>query len=436
MWKGVNISAEARGGFATFLTMSYIVFVQPAVLSQAGMDFGSVMMATIISSVVATLIMGIFANYPIALAPGMGENFFFAFTIVLGMGIPWQTALGGVFVAGVIFLVISLLGLRQKVIAIIPPSLKSAIAVGIGLFIAFIGFIDSGIIIRSQGTPLSLGNLAQPPVLLALFGLAITTVLLVRKVKGAILFGMLSSLIVGLITGVVRYQGIFSLPPSVSPTFLRMDIAGVFRPEMVTVVLVFLFMDFFDTIGTIVAVAERMGIVDDKGNIPRAGRVLLADAIGTVVGALFGTSTVTSFIESLTGVAEGAKTGLANIFTSLGFLACMFLYPLVKMVGGGYQLSETVTLYPITGPILIIVGAMMATSFRDIEWKRYDEAIPAFLAMLGMPLTYSISNGLALGFISYAVIKPLVGKGKELHPIFYIVAAIFLAKYIFIGFSY
>jgi AGZA family xanthine/uracil permease-like MFS transporter len=425
---GTTIATEARGGLITFLTMSYIIFVQPAILSQAGMDFGAVMAATCIASAAAIFLMGFLANYPIALAPGMGENFFFTYTVVLGMGISWQVALGAVFISGVAFILLSAFRIREMVIEAIPPSLQHAIAAAIGLFIAFIGLQQAGIVVGNPGSLVQLGDITSPPVLLAFGGLLITSVLLVRNVRGAILWGMIATALIALPLGLVSFHGIVSAPPSLAPTFLKMDIAGAWNLGLATVILVFLFMVLFDTVGTVIGVSTQAGYLKN-GKLPRAGRVLMTDAIGTALGAALGTSTVTSYIESSSGIAAGARTGLANVVTGTLFLASLFFVPLVQMVGGGYEIAAGRFVYPITAPVLIIVGAMMVKSMLKVNWDDWSDAIPAFLTMIGMPLTYNIAHGLAFGLISYPLLKLLSGRGKEVGWLLYALGLLFILRY-------
>lgn len=425
---GTTIGTEIRGGVVTFLTMSYIIFVQPAILSQAGMDFGAVMAATCISSAVAIFLMGLLANYPIALAPGMGENFFFTYTVVLGMGISWQVALGAVFISGVAFILLSAVRLREMVIEAIPPSLQHAIAAAIGFFIAFIGLQQAGIVVGNPGSLVQLGDITRPPVLLALAGIIITSVLVVRKIQGAILWGMVVTAVLGLPFGLVKFHGIISAPPSLAPTFLKMDPVGAWNMGLATVILVFLFMVLFDTVGTVIGVSTQAGYLKN-GKLPRAGRVLMTDAIATTLGAALGTSTVTSYIESSSGIAAGARTGLANMMTGTLFLLSLFFVPLVQMIGGGVEIADGKFLYPITAPVLILVGCMMATSLLKINWQEWSEAIPAFLTMIGMPLTYNIAHGLAFGIISYPLLKLLGGKGKEVSWLMYLLGLVFVLRY-------
>jgi len=453
-----TVKTELMAGSTTFMTMAYIIFLQPAVLSAAGMDFDAVMMATCISSALASVVMGLLANYPIALAPGLGLNFFFAYTVVLAEGVPWQTALGVVFFSGVLFIILNVFGIREAIVNAIPASLKSAIAAGIGFFIAFIGLSEAGIITRNNAPLASagfekelpfgemmqrlglyeyaagsvkLGDLSNPVALLALFGLVVTLLLMLRKIRGSILWGIIATLIAALVFGQVHWQGITAKPPSISATLFKLDLVDVFRWEFVPIIVVFFFTDVFDTLGTLVGVGTRAGFVKD-GKLLRASRALWADAIGTVTGALLGTSTVTSYIESAAGVEEGGRTGLAAVTTGILFLVAIFFAPLVRMIGGGIPPIEGSTLFlkPITAPALIIVGCLMVQMAAQIKWSDFTESFPAFLVMLGMPLTYSISDGMAFGFISYPLLKIFSGKAKQVSWLVYLLGIIFLLRYI------
>jgi len=426
-----NIRTEVIAGLTTFMTMAYIIFVNPAMISQTGMDFGASMMATCISAAVATLMMGLYANYPIALAPGMGENAFFTYTVCLTMGISWQVALGCVFIEGLIFIILTLTKIRQAIIEAIPASLRYGTACGIGILIAFVGLIDAGIVKGHPSTLVTLGDLLNPATVLAIFGLIITSILLFKNIKGAMLWGILITALVGIPLGIVKYQGLFSLPPSMAPTFFKMDIFGALKWGLFSIIFVFLFMDIFDTVGTLAGVAELGGFMK-QGRLPRAGKAMLSDAVGTCVGAICGTPTVTSYIESAAGIASGGRSGLASVITGLAFLVALFFYPLVKMIGGGYPVSEGVILRPVTAPALILVGSMMLHSVLKIDWKDYSESIPAFLVMIMMPLTFSIATGIAFGFISYAALKLFTGKGKEVHWLVYLLAGIFILRFLYL----
>ncbi|MBC8287820.1 MAG: NCS2 family permease [Nitrospinae bacterium] len=424
---GTDIPTEIRAGLATFLTASYIIFVQPAVLSESGMDFGAVMTATCLSAALGCLIMGLWANYPIALAPGMGINFYFTYTVVIGQGIPWEKALGAVFCSGIILIVLTVMRVREYMLNLIPDSLKSGIAAGIGLFITFIGFVQGGLVVENPGTLVKLGSLKSLPVLFTLSGLVLIAVLLQRKVKGAILIGMLMLTLSGLPLGLVSYHGLVSLPPAMGPTFMKMDVMGALDLGLVTVILVFVFVDLFDTAGTLVGVSQQAGLLK-QGKLPRATRAFMPDAVATTAGATLGTSTVVCYIESSTGVAEGGRTGLTAVVVAVLFLLALFLSPVAQMIGGGYTLETGRTFYPITAPVLIIVGCLMASNLTRIDWAKWDEALPAFLTVVGMPLTYSIADGMALGFITYPFMKIL--SGKAVHPVMILIAVLFLTRYV------
>ena len=428
--KGTSVTQEAIGGLTTFMTMAYIIFVQPAVLSAAGMDFGSVMVATCLSSAVGTFLMAFLANYPIALAPAMGHNFFFVYTICLAMGVPWQTALGANFISGAAFIILAVFGLREMLVNAIPESLKQAIAVGIGLFIALIGFQWAGIVVYTPGTVLGLGDLHSPPVLLALFGLFLITILYTLRVKGAIVLGILVTALVGVPVGIVTYHGVVSAPPSVAPTFFRLNVGAAFTLSLLPTIFILFFLDLFDTVGTLIGVSQQAGFMRE-GKLPGARKALLSDAIGTLFGTIMGTSTVTSYIESSTGVASGARTGLANIITGLLFLIALFFFPLVKMIGGGYVINSS-TLYPLTAPALILVGTLMMGGVTKIKWRDATEAIPAFLTIVIMPYAYSITEGIAVGFIFYSLLKLVTGKIREVHPILLVFTILFILRYIFL----
>ncbi len=466
-----TVRTEITAGLTTFLTMAYIIVVQPMVLSgqmfgfETGMDFGSVLTATCIAAAIATIIMALYARYPIAQAPGMGENFFFVFSVLpaaaaAGFSNNWQVALGVVFIAGVIFLLLSLTGVRKMIIDAISPNLKNSMAVGIGLFIAFIGLQNSGLIVSaasvvetSSGPALSPGTLvkmnphfASVDLIVFFFGLFLTATLHVKRIKGSILWGILGATVFAILLRLVfmilpaAYSQteaiatsnlmtqfsltarIFSAPPSLSPTFFKMDLAGALSFTMIPFIIIFLIMDVFDTLGTLIGVSEQAGFMKD-GELPRANKALLSDAVGTVSGACLGTSTVTSFIESAAGVEQGGRTGLTSLTTALLFLLALFFSPIVTMIG-----SYTV----ITAPALIIVGAMMLKNVSKIDWFDYSESIPSFLTLIGIPLTYSISDGLALGFISYPIIKLFSGKAKEVSWLMYVISMILILYFIFI----
>ncbi|MFH1039005.1 MAG: NCS2 family permease [PVC group bacterium] len=435
---GTNLRIETGAGATTFLTLAYIIFVQPAVLSGkmfgmgTGMDFGAIMTATCLAGALATLIMGVYANYPIAQAPGMGENFFFVFSVIPAAAAliaargwkevaPWEVALGVVFISGVLFLILSLLKVRQVLIDSVSPSLKNGIAVGIGVFIAFIGLQNARIVVASPGTLVMLTrNIVNPDVLVFGIGLLTMAVLYTRKVRGAILIGIGAGLLASLVLGKVTYSGILSPPPSLAPTLLKMDILHALAFKLWPYIIIFLFMDVFDTLGTLIGVAEQAGFIRDN-RLPRAGRALLSDAVGTVVGAMMGTSTVTSFIESATGVAHGGRTGFASVVTAGCFLFALFFSPLVAMVAN-YP--------PITAPALVVVGALMIRNVVKIDWSDFTECFPAFLVIIGIPLSYSIADGIAWSFISYPLIKLFSGRQREVSWVTYLVGGLFLLRYL------
>src|SRR5262245_17818083 len=406
--------------------MAYIIFVQPGVLSAAGMDAGAVLTATCLATALATMLMAVLANYPIAVAPAMGHNFFFAYSVVVAMKVPWRVALGGVAIAGAIFILTAGIGLRERLITAIPASLKHAIAAGIGLLIAAVGLQWAGLIVGSPGTLVTLGNLHSRPALLALGSLALTATLMARRVPGAFLWGILASTIVAVPLGLVQFRGVLGRPPSLAPTFMQLDVLGAFTPGMIAVVFVFFFLALFDSVGTLVGVGAQAGLMRD-GTLPRARQALLADAIGTVIGAVLGTSTVTAYIESGAGVAAGGRTGLASLVTAALFLLSLFFYPIVRTIGGGYASGST-TLYPAIAAPLILVGTLMIGGLRHIAWDDPTEAIPAFLTLVMMPFTVSITEGVAFGIVAYALLKFTVGKGREVHPLIYAFAILFLTR--------
>jgi AGZA family xanthine/uracil permease-like MFS transporter len=426
--RGTSVGAEVRGGAVTFATMCYIVFVQPAVLSQAaGMDFGAVMVATCLSAALATLVMGLWANYPIAEAPLMGENFFFAMSVVGLMGVAWPTALGIVFLSGVAFLALTLLRVREMILDAVPASVRAAIAAGIGLFIAFIGLTHAGIVVKSPapGAYVQIGNLGSPVALVALAGLAVTAILYARGLKGGILIGLALTTVLAMGAGLVRPAGVVAWPPSLAPTFLRMDLSAAW--QHVDLILVFLVMLVFDTVGTLIGVSEQAGLMVD-GRLPRADRAMLADAVGTLAGAALGTSTVSSYIESASGVAEGARTGLANVMTASLFLGALFFAPLVATVGGGVETSGA-RYYPITAPVIILVGALMMGQAGRIAWADATEAIPAFVTLVLIPFTFNIAHGVAGGIVTYALVKAGAGRGREVSWLVWVLAFVLVAAY-------
>ncbi len=429
---GTSIRTEIVAGVTTFMTMSYIIFVQPAVLGAAGMNPGAVMVATCLSSAIAMVLMAVLTNYPIALAPAMGHNFFFAYIVVLTLGYSWQVALGSVFIAGLIFILLSTVGLREKLMIVLPDCLKNGIPVGIGLLIALVGLEWSGIVVGHQVTYVTLGNLKSAPTLVSVFGLLLIALLLALRKRGAILIGIVASSILGLIVGIIEFKGIVSAPPSILPTMLKLQFPNVFKdPNLLTVIFIFLFLDMFDTIGTLIGVGQQSGLMVD-GKLPRARQALLTDAISTSVGALLGTSTITAYIESASGISAGGRTGLTNVVTAILMVGAIFFHPIVEMVGAGYKIQDGVTLYPVIAPALIIVGGLMFKNIVNVEWDDFTESIPAFLTLIMMPLAFSITEGISIGVISYSLLKLFTGKRKEVHWLIYLFAILFIARYIWL----
>jgi adenine/guanine/hypoxanthine permease len=433
---GTNYRREFIGGLTTFLSMAYILVVNPITLSLTSipdlpdamrMDYGAVFVATALAAAIGSILMGLLAKYPIALAPGMGLNAFFAYTVILTMGIPWQQALTGVLFSGLIFIVLTLSGIREKIINSIPAELKYAVGAGIGLFITFIGFQNAGIIVNNDAVLVGLGDLTNGTTLLAIFGTFVTVVFMTRGINGGIFIGMVITAIVGMITGLIDTPSrIVGSVPSIEPTFGKalepiFNNAGqVFTVEMLVVVLTFLFVDFFDTAGTLMAVTNQAGLIVNN-KLPRAGKALLADSCATVVGALLGTSTTTSYIESSAGVAAGARTGFASLVTAAFFLLSLFFFPLLEVITA-----------PVTAPALIIVGVLMVSSLGKIDWTKFEIAVPAFLTLIAMPLTYSIATGIAIGFIFYPITMMMKGKMKDIHPIMYLLFVIFVSYFVFL----
>ncbi|HZH63040.1 MAG TPA: NCS2 family permease [Metabacillus sp.] len=421
--RGTTYRQETLAGMTTFLSMAYILVVNPLVLSEAGMDKGAVFTATAVSAIIGTLLIGLLANYPIGIAPSMGLNSFFTYSVVIGMGIPWQTALTGVFISGVLFVILSIFKIREKIIEVIPQDLKFAIGSGIGFFIAFIGLKNSGIIQANPATFVSLGDIQSGPTLLAIFGFIVTVILLVKNIRGGIFYGMVLTSIIGMIFGVIeKPTAIVGAIPSLEPTFgvalLQLD--QIFSIELIAVVFTFLFVAFFDTAGTLIAIANQAGLVREN-KIPNAGRALLADASASVAGSVLGTSTTASFIESSAGIAAGGRTGFTSVIISGFFAIALFFSPLLSIVT-----SE------VTAPALIIVGALMASEVRHIRWERLEIAIPAFVTIIMMPLTYSVATGIGLGFIMYPITMLALKKHKEINPIVYVLALIFIAYFAFV----
>ncbi|MDU7142278.1 MAG: NCS2 family permease [Anaerococcus vaginalis] len=423
--KKTNVKTEIMAGITTFMTMSYILAVNPQILGDAGMDKGAVFTATIIASIIAILIMALYANLPFALAPGMGLNAFFTYTVVMTMGKSWEFALAAVFIEGIIFVFLTFFNVREAIFNAIPRSLKTAVSVGIGLFIALIGLLNSTVIVKND-VGLGLGNLVSKESFIFFMGLLIMAVLTARKTKGALLIGIVISTIIALFTGVSKLPegGIIQLPPSLSPIAFKLDFSSIFSLEMFSVVFAFLFVDLFDTIGTLTGVATKAKMLDENGQLPNAGRALFADSIGTTLGALLGTSTVTTFVESATGVAEGGRTGLTALSTGFCFFLSIFFYPLITIIPA-----------QATAAALVMVGLFMIDSIVDINFGDFTESFPAFMTIIMMPFAYSIAEGIAFGMISYASVKLLTGKGKEVSPLVYVLAIVFLLRYLLPLFS-
>lgn len=435
---GTNYKREILGGLTTFLSMAYILAVNPAMLSLAGvkgipesmrMDAGAVFVATILASIVGCLFMGFIARYPIALAPGMGLNAFFAFTVVLQYNIPWQTGLTGVLFSGIFFALLTMTGLRETIINAIPFELKMAVSAGIGLFITFVGLKGAGIVQANEATLVSLGNLHDPHVLLAVAGIVLTIILMAKRIPGSIFIGMIITAVAGMLFGLIDApKQIVGAVPSIEPTFGKAfdafsNPSELLNWKFISIVLTFLFIDFFDTAGTLVAVATQAGLVKDN-KLPRAGRSLFADSLATITGAIFGTSTTTSYIESSAGVAVGARTGFASVVTAICFALALFFSPLMSVVTSA-----------VTAPALVIVGVLMVSNLNKIEWPKFEVAVPAFLTIIMMPLTYSIATGIACGFIFYPITMVMAKRHKEVHPIMYFMAVVFICYFAFVQHS-
>jgi AGZA family xanthine/uracil permease-like MFS transporter len=416
-----NIRTETIAGITTFMTMAYILAVNPLILSQAGMNRDAVFTATALSSVIAIVIMAFYANLPIALAPGMGLNAFFAYTVVIQLGYSWEMALTAVLIEGLIFILLTFFRVREAIIDSIPMNLKHAISVGIGLYIALIGFSNAGVVVQNDATLVSLGELSNPTVLLALAGIIITGVLLVFRIKGALVIGIIITALMGLPFGITRFPegGLVSLPPSPGPVFFKFDFTRILTWDMLVVVFTFLFVDIFDTVGTLVGVCSKANLLDGEGRVPRARQALFADAVGTTAGALLGTSTITSYIESAAGVAEGGKTGLTSLVVGILFLIALFFSPVFLMIPSAA-----------TAPALVIVGLFMISPIQKINLEDYAESLPVFLTIIIMPLAYSISEGIAFGMLSFVFIRLFTGRWKQISLVMYILAAFFILKHL------
>ena len=416
-----TVKQEFLGGFTTFLTMAYVIVVNPQILSQAGMPVDGVVFATCLSAAIGTLVMGLYANYPIALAPGMSLNAYFTYYVCLNMHIPWRTALGVVFFSGVVFLVLTVTQVREQIVNGIPDCLKHSTATGIGFFIAFVGLRNAKLVVANPVTFVGLGSFADREVQTACFGLVLTLVLMARKINGAILVGIVGTSLLAMLRGISNWPSAIVSLPRPSSTFLQLDLRGAIHLGFLEILFAFLFVDLLDNVGTLVGVCEQGGFIKD-GKIPRVGRALVADATGTIFGSLAGTSTVTSYIESVAGIAAGARTGLSNVFVAGLFLLAMFCSPLAAAIPG-YA----------TAPALILVGALMTQSIANIDWADFSEALPAFITMLATPLTFSIATGLSLGLISYTVVKIAVGKIREINLLIWILTLLFILRYIYLA---
>lgn len=422
--RGTDVRTEAVAGLTTFLAMAYIVVVNPGILSATGMDAGAVFVATCLAAAVGTAIMGLWAKLPIAQAPGMGLNAFFAFSVVLGLGVPWETALAATFVSGAVFFLLAITGVREAIINAIPMPLKMAVAAGIGLFIAFIGLQNAGIVVANEAVLVGLGDLSSGSTLLAAFGVIATAFFVVRNVKGGIFYGIVLTAIVGMITGLVPLPtGVVGAVPSLAPTFgeALANIPELLTPDLLVVVFTMLFVDFFDTAGTLIGVTNQAGLLTEDGELPSGNRALVSDAIATMTGAVAGTSTTTSYIESSAGVGAGGRTGLTAVTTSGLFLLTLFFAPLLSVVTDAPA---------VTAPALIIVGVMMASSLGDVPWDDMVFAIPAFVTIVAMPLTYSIATGIALGLVLYPLFMVFKGRAADVHPIMYGLFAVFVAYFV------
>lgn len=413
-----SVRTEIMAGITTFLTMAYILAVNPSILSETGMDKGALFTTTVIMSALPTIFMGLYAKLPLALAPGMGLNAFFAYTVCMIMGYSWQFALTAVFLEGLVFILLTVTNLREKIVDVIPETLKNAISAGIGLYIAFIGLKSAGIIVNNEATLVSLGNLASGSALLGAIGIVLTSVLLVKNIKGALLFGILLTTLIGIPLGVTNFEGIFSIPPSVEPIFLKFEWDQVLTKDMVIIVFTLLFVDLFDCIGTVIGVTNRAGMVKADGKIPKLKEVFVVDSVSTTAGAVMGTSTVAVYVESAAGVNEGGRTGLTVTVTGVCFLLALFFAPLFLAIPAAA-----------TTPVLVLVGLMMMGSVQNVNFTDYSEAIPAFICILFMPLSYSISDGIVLGHLSYIFINLCSGNYRKMSIGMYILAVFFLLKF-------
>ena len=419
-----SVRTEIIAGITTFLTMAYILAVNPSIFSaleSQGMPTNAVFTATALAAIVGCLVMSIYAKKPFGLAPGMGLNAFFVYTVCLAMGHPWQMALTAIFLEGILFILLTVTNVRKLIVDAIPVTMKRAIGAGIGLYIAFIGLKSAGIIVNSEATSVALSSFSEPAVILSIIGFLITSVLVILNVKGGMLLGIIATTLIGIPMGVTSFNGVMSTPPSIAPIFCQFEWSQILSWDMVAIVFTFLFIDMFDTIGTVVGVSVKSGMVDKDGNVDGINKVLMADAVATVAGAVFGTSTTTTYIESASGVSEGGRTGLTSFTIAVCFAIALMFSPLFLAIPGAA-----------TGPVLFIVGVMMASPVRDIDWSDYSEAIPAFVTMLLMPLAYSISDGIMLGMITYTLLNALAGKLKKVSVMMWILAVLFILRYVLI----
>ena len=419
-----SVRTEIIAGITTFLTMAYILAVNPSIFSaleSQGMPTNAVFTATALAAIVGCLVMSIYAKKPFGLAPGMGLNAFFVYTVCLAMGHPWQMALTAIFLEGILFILLTVTNVRKLIVDAIPVTMKRAIGAGIGLYIAFIGLKSAGIIVNSEATSVALGSFSEPAVILSIIGFLITSVLVILNVKSGMLLGIIATTLIGIPMGVTNFNGVMSTPPSIAPIFCQFEWSQILSWDMVAIVFTFLFIDMFDTIGTVVGVSVKSGMVDKDGNVDGINKVLMADAVATVAGAVFGTSTTTTYIESASGVSEGGRTGLTSFTIAVCFAIALMFSPLFLAIPGAA-----------TGPVLFIVGVMMASPVRDIDWSYYSEAIPAFVTMLLMPLAYSISDGIMLGMITYTLLNALAGKLKKVSVMMWILAVLFILRYVLI----
>ena len=417
--KETTIRTEIMAGITTFLTMAYILAVNPSILGETGMDKGALFTTTVLMSALPTIFMALYAKLPLALAPGMGLNAFFAYTVCLIMGYSWQFALTAVFLEGLAFILLTVTNLREKIVEVIPPALKTAISAGIGLYIAFIGLKNAEVIVDNPATLVSLGKLTSGSGLLGIIGIGLTSILLVRNIKGALLIGILATTIIGIPMGITNLDGIFSIPPSIEPIFMKFEWKNIFTTEMATIVFTLLFVDLFDCIGTVIGVTTRANMIDEDGKIPNLKKVFMVDSLSTAAGAAMGTSTVAVYVESAAGVNEGGRSGLTAFVTGACFLLALFFAPFFLAIPAAA-----------TAPVLVLVGLMMMSNIWKIDFFDYKESIPAFICMIFMPLAYSISDGILLGHLSYVIINLLSGNRKSLTTGMYILAAIFLLKFI------